>query len=46
MYLLAAGATAKSEAEKVAMLITLGGAELMTIFNSYATTSKAKKYRW
>ena len=35
MYLLATGATAKSEAEKIALVITLGGAELMTIFNSF-----------
>ena len=35
MYLLARGATAKSEAEKIALVITLGGAELLTIFNSF-----------
>lgn len=35
MYLLATGATAKSEAEKIALVITLGGAELLTIFNSF-----------
>ena len=28
MYLLATGATAKSEAKKIALVITLGGAEL------------------
>ena len=28
-------ATAKSEAEKIALVITLGGAELLTIFNSF-----------
>ena len=35
MYLLATGASAKSEADKTALVITLGGAELMTIFNSF-----------
>ena len=35
MYLLATGATAKREAERIALVITLGGAELMTIFNSF-----------
>ena len=35
MYLLATGATAKSEAEKIALVITLGGEELLTIFNSF-----------
>ena len=35
MYLLATEATAKSEAEKIALVITLGGAELLTIFNSF-----------
>ena len=35
MYLLATGATAKSEAEKITLVITLGGAELLTIFNSF-----------
>ena len=35
MYLPATGATAKSEAEKIALMITLGGAELLMIFNSF-----------
>ena len=35
IYLLATGATAKSEAEKIALVITLGGVELLTIFNSF-----------
>ena len=35
MYFLATGATAKSEAEKIALVITLGGAELMTMLNSF-----------
>ena len=35
MYLLATGATAKSETEKIALVITLGSAELLTIFNSF-----------
>ena len=35
MYLLATEATAKREAEKIALVITLGGAELLTIFNSF-----------
>ena len=36
MYLLATGAITKSEAEKIALVITLiGSAELMTIFNSF-----------
>ena len=35
MYLLATGATANSETEKIALVITLGGAELLTISNSF-----------
>ena len=35
MYLLATGATTKSEAETISLVITLGGAELLTIFNSF-----------
>ena len=35
MYLLATGATAKTEAEKITLVITVGGAELLTIFNSF-----------
>ena len=35
MYLLASGSTEKSHAEKIAMLLTFGGAELLSIFNSF-----------
>ena len=33
---LATGATTKSKTEKIALVITLGCAELLTIFNSFA----------
>ncbi|KAK2180987.1 hypothetical protein NP493_418g01014 [Ridgeia piscesae] len=35
MYLLASGSTEKSHAEKIAMLLTFGGAELLAIYNSF-----------